>query len=96
MLFELEGSKTQTPVLRQSLNPVFGHTLYFAVKAQKLTQSILEKKGAVKLTVFDWDESDSFDLLGKCEFGLDKITSSFPAPPVSYKISFVFFLKRAF
>jgi Ca2+-dependent lipid-binding protein len=79
---EWDGSQMQTPVQVKTLNPVFGSTLYFPIKAQKITQTILEKKGPIKLTCFDWDESGSNDLLGKCELGLDKITSAFPAPRV--------------
>eukprot|EP00300_Choanocystis_sp_HF-7_P006880 c14959_g1_i3.p1 GENE.c14959_g1_i3~~c14959_g1_i3.p1 ORF type:complete len:871 (-),score=162.13 c14959_g1_i3:617-3202(-) len=79
-VLEWDGSQAQTPVQRRTLSPVFNHTVYFAVKAQKITQKILEKKGPVKILCLDWDNSGSNDFLGKCELGLEKITSSFPAP----------------
>jgi hypothetical protein len=62
-------------VVKNNNNPLINDVLYFPLRMIAITAESLEKKGPVKINVFDYDDRGN-SFLGTVQFTLDNITSA--------------------
>ena len=70
---EFDGAVQSSRVVRKTLNPDWGQTLYLPLRT--MDPGSLHRMGPITIRVFDLDEAGS-DLLGSCEVPLHLITSA--------------------
>ena len=72
---EWAGQVQKTKVVKNNNNPLINDVLYFPLRMIAITAESLEKKGPVKINVFDYDDRGN-SFLGTVHFTLDQVTNA--------------------
>ena len=72
---EWAGQVQKTKVVKNNNNPLINDVLYFPLRMITITSDALERRGPIKINVFDYDDRGN-TFLGTVQFTLDNVTSA--------------------